>query len=49
LVIYAIFTSAGRQPGHRNNLNARLSLVQQELAAAKAWAWLAYIFPVAGQ
>ena len=33
----------------RDDLNARLSLVQQELAAAKAWAWLAYIFPVAGQ
>jgi outer membrane protein TolC len=30
----------------REDLDARLSLVQQQLAAGKAWAWLAFIYPV---
>lgn len=29
----------------RDDLDARLSLVQQELAAGKAWAWLAFAYP----
>ena len=33
----------------RDDLDARLSLVQQELAVGKAWAWLEYVFPAAGQ
>lgn len=30
----------------RTELEARLALIQQEQAAAKAWAWLAFVFPV---
>ena len=30
----------------RAELDARLSLVQMEQAAAKAWAWLAFVYPV---
>ena len=33
----------------RDDLDARLSLVEQELAAGKAWAWLEYIVPAAAQ
>jgi len=29
----------------REELDSRLSLIQQEQAAAKAWAWLAFVFP----
>jgi outer membrane protein TolC len=30
----------------RDELDARLSLIQQEQAAGKAWAWLAFVYPV---
>lgn len=33
----------------RDELEARLSLIQQELAAGNAWAWLEYVFPLAEQ
>ena len=39
-------TLAAVLEARRDDLNARLSLVQQELAAGKAWAWLAFVFPV---
>jgi outer membrane protein TolC len=42
-------TLASVLEARRNDLDARLSLVQQELAAARAWAWLEYVFPVVGQ
>ncbi len=30
----------------RSELDARLSLIQQEQAAAKAWAWLQFVLPI---
>jgi outer membrane protein TolC len=42
-------TLAAVLEARRDDLDARLSLVRQELAAGKAWAWLDYIFPAAGQ
>jgi outer membrane protein TolC len=30
----------------RIELDARLAQIQQEQAAAKAWAWLAFVFPI---
>ena len=39
-------TLAAVLEARRDDLDARLSLVQQELAAGKAWAWLAFVYPV---
>jgi len=39
-------TLAAVLEGRRSELEARLSLIQQEQAAGKAWAWLAFVFPV---
>jgi hypothetical protein len=30
----------------RGELDVRLALIQQEQAAAKAWAWLQFVLPV---
>jgi outer membrane protein TolC len=37
---------AGVLDARRAELDARLALIQQEQAAAKAWAWLQFVLPV---
>jgi len=37
---------AGVLDARRAELDARLALIQQEQAAARAWAWLRFVFPV---
>ena len=39
-------TLAAVLEARRDELDARLSLIQQEQAAGRAWAWLAFVFPV---
>jgi outer membrane protein TolC len=39
-------TLAAVLDARRGELDARLTLIQQEQAAARAWAWLQFVIPV---